>query len=123
MLMLAGHTVLETARDSLFLARLSVAQLPWTYAAIAVCALLASELNARLRARLSPGRLLLATLGLGAGVPIKVMSDRLGHATTSFTMDVYMHAIPAVEESAADQIAGLVFGTNAEVSASDPISD
>jgi integrase len=51
-----------------------------------------------------------ATLGLAAGVPVKVISDRLGHATSSFTQDVYMHAIPAVEEEAADQIAGLVFG-------------
>lgn len=51
-----------------------------------------------------------ATLGLGAGVPIKVMSDRLGHATTSFTMDIYMHAIPAIEDDAADQIADLMFG-------------
>ena len=66
MLMLAGHTMLETARDSLFLARLSISQLPWTYAAIAVSALFASELNARLRARLPPGQLLLSTLGLGA---------------------------------------------------------
>ena len=53
-----------------------------------------------------------ATLGLAAGVPIKVMSDRLGHATTAFTMDVYMHAIPANEEAAAEQIADLVFGPN-----------
>ena len=53
-----------------------------------------------------------ATLGLGAGVPIKVMSDRLGHATTSFTMDIYMHAIPAIEDDAADQIAGLMFGNS-----------
>lgn len=51
-----------------------------------------------------------ATLGLGAGVPIKVMSDRLGHATTAFTMDIYMHAIPAIEDDAADQIADLMFG-------------
>jgi integrase len=51
-----------------------------------------------------------ATLGLKAGVPIKVMSDRLGHATTAFTMDVYTHAIPAVEHEAAEQIADLVFG-------------
>ena len=35
-------------------------------------------------------------LGLAAGVHVKVISDRLGHATTSFTQDVYMHAIPAV---------------------------
>jgi integrase len=51
-----------------------------------------------------------ATLGLAAGVPVKVISDRLGHATSSFTQDVYMHAIPAVEEEAAAQIAHLVFG-------------
>ena len=50
-----------------------------------------------------------ATLGLAAGVHVKVISDRLGHATTSFTQDVYMHAIPAVEEDAADQIAHIVF--------------
>lgn len=51
-----------------------------------------------------------ATLGLKAGVPIKVMSDRLGHATTAFTMDIYTHAIPAIEHEAAEQIADLVFG-------------
>lgn len=34
-----------------------------------------------------------ATLGLAAGVPAKVMSDRLGHATVAFTQDIYMHAI------------------------------
>jgi integrase len=51
-----------------------------------------------------------ATLGLAAGVPPKVMSDRLGHATVAFTQDVYMHAIPALEESAANQVADLIFG-------------
>ncbi|MFP5487457.1 MAG: site-specific integrase [Acidimicrobiia bacterium] len=55
-----------------------------------------------------------ATLGLAAGVPVKVISDRLGHATSSFTQDIYMHAIPAVEDEAADQIAGLVFGDHDE---------
>lgn len=53
-----------------------------------------------------------ATTSFGAGIPIKVMSDRLGHATTSFTMDIYMHAIPAVEDDAADQIADLMFGAD-----------
>jgi integrase len=51
-----------------------------------------------------------ATLGLAAGVPPKVMSDRLGHATVAFTQDVYMHAIPRLEEEAADQMAALIFG-------------
>jgi integrase len=53
-----------------------------------------------------------ATLGLAAGVPVKVISDRLGHATSSFTQDVYMHAIPAVEEEAAARIANLMFSAN-----------
>lgn len=55
-----------------------------------------------------------ATLGLAAGIPVKVISDRLGHATTSFTQDVYMHAIPDLEHDAADQIADLVFGDDDE---------
>jgi hypothetical protein len=38
------------------------------------------------------------------------MSDRLGHATVAFTQDVYMHAIPRMEEAAAQQIADLVMG-------------
>ena len=32
---LAGHTLLETARDALFLARLPPSKLPWVYLAIA----------------------------------------------------------------------------------------
>lgn len=35
---LAGHTLLETARDALFLARLQPSQLPWVYLAMAVLA-------------------------------------------------------------------------------------
>jgi ATP:ADP antiporter, AAA family len=66
LLMLAGHTVLETARDAFFLARLSARDLPLTYGAIAVAALLAAEVNGRLRARLAPGPLLWFTLFIGA---------------------------------------------------------
>jgi integrase len=50
-----------------------------------------------------------ATLGLASGVPAKVMSDRLGHSTVAFTQDVYMHAIPRIEEAAAQQLADLIF--------------
>jgi integrase len=53
-----------------------------------------------------------ATLGLAAGIPVKVISRRLGHATAAFTQDVYMRVIPELEYDAADQIADLVFGTN-----------
>jgi len=39
----------------------------------------------------------------------KVVSERLGHATISITLDTYSHAIPAMQEEAAALIAGLVF--------------
>jgi integrase len=51
-----------------------------------------------------------ASLALAAGVSTKVVSERLGHATSSFTADTYMHVTPALEEQAAATIARLVFG-------------
>jgi integrase len=50
-----------------------------------------------------------ATLALRAGIHPKVVSERLGHATVSITLDTYSHAIPAMQEEAALLIAGLVF--------------
>jgi integrase len=50
-----------------------------------------------------------ATLALQAGVHPKVVSERLGHATISITLDTYSHAILAMQEEAAALIAGLVF--------------
>jgi hypothetical protein len=43
-----------------------------------------------------------------AGVHPKVVFERLGHATVSMTLDVYSHAIPALQEDAAAKIAALV---------------
>lgn len=51
-----------------------------------------------------------ATLALGAGIHPKVVSERLGHSTVALTLDVYSHAIPAMEEEAAAKIAALVTG-------------
>jgi integrase len=51
-----------------------------------------------------------ASLGLAAGIPVKVMSERLGHTSSSFTADAYQHVTPALEEQAASTVAGLVFG-------------
>jgi integrase len=51
-----------------------------------------------------------ATHALEAGIHPKVVSERLGHATVAFTLDRYSHAIPALEESAAERVAELVFG-------------
>jgi integrase len=52
-----------------------------------------------------------ATLALQAGIHPKVVSERLGHATISITLDTYSHAIPAMQEEAAALIAGLVFAS------------
>jgi len=58
-----------------------------------------------------------ATLALQAGIHPKVVSERLGHATISITLDTYSHAIPAMQEEAAALIAGLVFAGDAAPSA------
>jgi integrase len=50
-----------------------------------------------------------ATLALAAGIHPKVVSERLGHATVSITLDVYSHAIPAMQAEAANKIAALIF--------------
>lgn len=49
-----------------------------------------------------------ATIGLRAGVPVKVMSERLGHSTPAFTLQQYAHVIPGMQAEAAEAIAGLV---------------
>jgi integrase len=51
-----------------------------------------------------------ATAGLAAGVPVKVMSERLGHATTAITSDLYQHVLPAMDAAAAVTVADLILG-------------
>ena len=46
-----------------------------------------------------------ASLALAAGVPLKVVSDRLGHSTIAITANLYTHVSPAVAQDAADAIA------------------
>ncbi|MFN2525524.1 MAG: tyrosine-type recombinase/integrase [Actinomycetota bacterium] len=50
-----------------------------------------------------------ATLALRAGIHPKIVSERLGHATVSMTLDVYSHAIPSLQKEAAARVADLVF--------------
>jgi hypothetical protein len=50
---LGAHTLLETARDALFLARLPATRLPWVYLAIAVVAVVLSLAPGRGRVRVS----------------------------------------------------------------------
>ena len=42
-----------------------------------------------------------ATLLIKAGVPVKVVSERLGHATPAFTIDTYQHVLPGMQADAA----------------------
>jgi integrase len=41
------------------------------------------------------------TLLISAGVPVKVVSERLGHATPGFTIDTYQHVLPGMQAQAA----------------------
>jgi integrase len=50
-----------------------------------------------------------ASLALRAGIPPKVVSERLGHATIAITLATYSHVILAMQEEEATLIAGLVF--------------
>jgi integrase len=47
-----------------------------------------------------------ATLALKAGVHPKVVSERLGHATISVTLDLYTEVIPSIAKDAAEVIMG-----------------
>jgi integrase len=51
-----------------------------------------------------------ATAALRAGVPVKVVSERLGHSSVSFTQDTYMHVIPGMDEHGARVAAMAILG-------------
>jgi integrase len=56
-----------------------------------------------------------ATLALKAGVPVKVISERLGHESPAFTLKQYAHVIPGMQAEAAAQVANLVDKTSPDV--------
>lgn len=49
-----------------------------------------------------------ATLGLAAGVPAKVMQERLGHSSIQITLDLYSHVVPGMQADAAAKIGALL---------------
>lgn len=51
---------------------------------------------------------------LRAGVHPKVVQERLGHSSISITLDTYSHAIPAMQEDAAERAAALIDSPDAE---------
>jgi integrase len=52
-----------------------------------------------------------ASLLLQAGVPVKVVSERLGHASPGFTLNVYQHVIPGMQAEAAATFSRLLSAT------------
>jgi integrase len=51
-----------------------------------------------------------ATTALAAGEPLKVVSERLGHASTSITANLYQHVLPSMDERTANAVATLILG-------------
>lgn len=49
-----------------------------------------------------------ASLLVAAGVPIKVVSERLGHANPGFTMATYQHVLPGMGADAAQRFSELL---------------
>lgn len=49
-----------------------------------------------------------ATLALGAGVPVHVVSAVMGHSKPSTTLDIYSHALPADQQHATDAMTRLL---------------
>jgi hypothetical protein len=62
------------------------------------------------RIRLHDVRHSYATAALAAGVPAKVVSERLGHANIAITMDTYSHVLPGLDAEAAGTVARLILG-------------
>jgi integrase len=49
-----------------------------------------------------------ASLALQAGVPLKVVSEQLGHSSLAITADTYTSVLPAVARAAAEAVAGII---------------
>lgn len=63
------------------------------------------------KARLHDWRHWSATYALDAGVPVRQVSARLGHASAAMTLDVYGHAIAPADRAAADALGALLDGS------------
>jgi integrase len=65
------------------------------------------------------------TASLQAGIPPKVVSQRLGHANTAITSDLYQHVLKAMDAEAANTVARLILEgeqQDSESSAVKPLS-
>jgi integrase len=62
------------------------------------------------RIRLHDVRHTHGTLLIKAGVPVKVVSERLGHGNPAFTIDTYQHVLPGMQADAARTFEQLITG-------------
>ena len=52
-----------------------------------------------------------ATLLLSAGENPKVVSERLGHASITLTLDTYSHVLPTMQKEATAKLESMLYGT------------
>jgi integrase len=50
----------------------------------------------------------IATLLFAAGENAKVVSERLGHSSTAFTQDTYVHVLPSMQRAATSRLEGIL---------------
>jgi integrase len=50
------------------------------------------------------------TLALSVGVSPKVVSEQLGYTTAAFTLDVYSHVLPHMQDDAAAKVEAALMG-------------
>ena len=64
-----------------------------------------------------------ASLALQAGVPLKVVSEQLGHSSLAITADTYTSVLPAVADAAAEAVASIIprAPTNSSTAAPFPV--
>lgn len=60
--------------------------------------------------RVHDGRHFSATTQLEEGVDVRVVQERLGHATPAFTQATYQHVTPRLQQDAADKIGDALWG-------------
>jgi integrase len=52
------------------------------------------------------------TLALGAGIDVKIVSERLNHSSTHITREIYTHVPAPMQSDAAERVASMIgFGT------------
>ena len=43
------------------------------------------------------------------GTNVKIVSERLGHASAAMTLDVYAHVVPGMQEEATERLGAALF--------------